>query len=29
MKRKSLRTLNIYVPPGYKKSGEPLPRARS
>ena len=23
-----LRTLNIYTPPGYDKSGEPLPRAR-
>lgn len=24
-----LRTLNIYVPPGYSKSGDPLPRARA
>jgi mannose-6-phosphate isomerase-like protein (cupin superfamily) len=22
-----LRTLNIYVPPGYRRDGEPLPRA--
>jgi mannose-6-phosphate isomerase-like protein (cupin superfamily) len=23
-----LRTLNLYVPPGYRPSGEPLPRGR-
>ena len=23
-----LRTLNIYVPPAYRKDGEPLPRGR-
>jgi mannose-6-phosphate isomerase-like protein (cupin superfamily) len=23
-----LRTLNFYVPPAYKKSGDPLPRGR-
>jgi mannose-6-phosphate isomerase-like protein (cupin superfamily) len=26
--RTPLRTLNIYVPPAYTKSGEPLPRGR-
>lgn len=26
--RRLLRTLNIYVPPAYRKSGEPLPRGR-
>lgn len=26
--RGPLRTLNVYVPPAYTKSGEPLPRAR-
>jgi mannose-6-phosphate isomerase-like protein (cupin superfamily) len=26
--RALLRTLNIYVPPAYKKSGDPLPRGR-
>jgi len=24
-----LRTLNVYVPPAYKKNGDPLPRGRS
>ena len=27
--RRTLKTLNFYVPPAYKKSGEPLPRGRS
>jgi len=27
--RTPLRTLNIYVPPAYKKSGDELPRGRS
>lgn len=26
--RALLRTLNFYVPPAYKKSGDPLPRGR-
>ncbi len=26
--RVPLRTLNVYVPPAYSKSGEPLPRGR-
>ena len=26
--RAPLRTLNVYVPPAYTKSGEPLPRGR-
>jgi mannose-6-phosphate isomerase-like protein (cupin superfamily) len=26
--RSPLRTLNIYVPPAYKKNGDPLPRGR-
>lgn len=27
--RGSLRTINVYVPPAYTESGEPLPRGRS
>lgn len=27
--RTPLRTFNIYVPPAYKKSGDPLPRGRA
>lgn len=27
--RKSLRTLNLYVPPAYTSEGDPLPRGRS
>ena len=27
--KSKLRTVNIYVPPAYRKSGEPLPRGRS
>src|SRR5205823_11460342 len=26
--RRPLRTLNFYVPPAYRKDGEPLPRGR-
>ena len=26
--RTPLRTLNFYVPPGYRRDGEPLPRAK-
>jgi mannose-6-phosphate isomerase-like protein (cupin superfamily) len=26
--RAALRTLNVYVPPAYSKSGDPLPRGR-
>jgi oxalate decarboxylase/phosphoglucose isomerase-like protein (cupin superfamily) len=26
--RELLRTLNIYVPPAYKKTGEPLPAGK-
>jgi mannose-6-phosphate isomerase-like protein (cupin superfamily) len=26
--RTPLRTLNIYVPPAYKRNGDPLPRGR-
>jgi mannose-6-phosphate isomerase-like protein (cupin superfamily) len=27
--RGKLRTLNVYVPPAYRKNGDPLPRGRS
>ena len=27
--KRKLRTVNVYVPPAYRKSGEPLPRGRS
>jgi hypothetical protein len=27
--RKLLRTLDLYVPPAYRKNGDPLPRGRS
>src|SRR5262245_9086738 len=27
--KSKLRTVNVYVPPAYRKSGEPLPRGRS
>jgi mannose-6-phosphate isomerase-like protein (cupin superfamily) len=27
--KSKLRTMNIYVPPAYRKNGEPLPRGRS
>jgi mannose-6-phosphate isomerase-like protein (cupin superfamily) len=26
--RAPLRTLNVYVPPAYRRDGEPLPRGR-
>jgi mannose-6-phosphate isomerase-like protein (cupin superfamily) len=26
--RSTLRTLNVYVPPAYRKNGDPLPRGR-
>jgi mannose-6-phosphate isomerase-like protein (cupin superfamily) len=26
--RSNLRTLNVYVPPAYRKNGDPLPRSR-
>ena len=27
--RSPLRTLNVYVPPAYRKNGDPLPRGRA